>query len=250
MATLNNKLLWAVKFVAAIFNAPSTGYVFYGILDKTERSEWLVWFNTILAVLLIDLFFLWVLTVLEDESIDPIKRMPMAISAVLLSVAIVIIGVMDEGVLSYAPRIGLLALVFNDLVGWGTDYWAHYNSREQIEQRIRKSEVVARRRMNEKTLKAAIKESEADFQARHRSRILEQLGQSDSEHSEPEKVLAPEELPEHVFKADDGTYGWVSPVTGERTTKTSLGKPYNTMRGAQIAVSRHVKEHTENGKHR
>lgn len=248
---LNVWLLWSVKITAAIFNAPSTGYVFWGILEKTDRANWLVLFNTLLAVLLIDLFFLWVLTVLEDSTLDPLKRLPMAVSSIGLSVAIIAIGIKDEGILSYAPRIGLLALVFNDLVGWSTEFWAHYNSREQIEQRLRNRLVIQRRRMEVKTQNAAVTKLEPYFEERHVRKIMDQLGMEDtSERSETTTPQVHEEsikeLPEHVFVQDDGTVGWRSPITGQLFTETKAQNPY-TIRGAQIAASRHIKEHSKNG---
>jgi hypothetical protein len=243
MNTQNKMLLWAVKITAAIFNMPSTGYVFYEIFKDTPRGIELVYFNTFLAVLLIDVLFLWVLNVLEDERLDPFKRLPVALSAILLSIVIVWVGYKDEGALAFAPRIGLLVLVFNDLIAWLTDFLVHYNSREAQEQRIRNNEVLHKRKVKQKARKKAVNSEE--YTAWYVNKELEQISVESERSVEIPPIPVLEELPANIFKVGDG-YGWVDYDDVEHTM-TSLKKPY-TLKGASLALTRYENKVHENGK--
>ena len=183
----NKTVLWIVKIVAAIFNFPATAYVFFDILSATDRSPAFVYFNLIFAVLLIDVFFLWVLGVLEDSKEDPIKRMPAALSSILLVVAIIWIGVKDEGILAFAPRIGLVVLVFNDWILWSTDFFQLYFSRERIEKRIRDREVVHSRKIKSAARKQAMKNLKTEIIYSQEQSLIKQLSLFEEE-KEPVKT--------------------------------------------------------------
>jgi hypothetical protein len=240
-----NNMLWLVKGTITVFNIPATFFVFLNLFQHSERPEWLAYFNTFMAILAVDVVFLWVIGVLESP-IEPIKRLPAAITSILMVVLVVWIGIMDEGsLLAFAPRAGMLLLVFNDLVGWLTDYRQLYQSREFQERRIRDREVIERRKVDSQALKEVVHELKPKLKERHTKRILAQLGLEEVTERSVE-IPKEETLPEFVFKTDAG-FGWKSPINGEVFTQTTLGKPYS-MSGAQIAASRHVKEHNHNGK--
>lgn len=241
----NKRMLWIVKGIVTIFNLPATWFVFFELFEHTDRPEAVTYFNTFMAILAIDAVFLWVIGILESD-LTPIKRLPAAITSIMMAGLVVTIGIMDEGgILAFAPRAGMLLLVFNDIIAWITDWRLHYLSREVQEQRLRDQEVLHRREMNKKTLMAAIDDLEDQFQEKHRQRILDQLGLEEiSERSETPTVVESKELPEGVVQVGDN-YGWYKGQ--ELITETTLGKPY-TEKGAQLALSRHTKAST-NGKH-
>jgi hypothetical protein len=240
----NKTMLWIVKGVVTVFNIPATWFVFYAMFEHSDRPTWLAYFNTFMAVLAVDAVFLWVLDMLESKH-EPIKRLPAAITSVLMVILVVWIGVMDENsILAFAPRAGMILLVFNDIISWLTDYRIFYRSREHQEQKIRDSEVLYRRKVESQALKAAIDSKKEWFQERHTRRIMGQLKLEDEQQQPVPEHSA---LPEGVVEVDSG-YGWVSPKTGEVISTTSLGKNYTSVRGAQIALARHIKEKS-NGRH-
>lgn len=233
---------WIVKGVVTIFNFPATWFVFYDMFEHTGRPGWLAYFNTFMAVLAVDVIFLWIIGILEDEYRSPIKRLPAAITSIVLAILVVWIGVMDEGtILAFAPRMGLLLLVFNDLIAWLADYRAMYFSREFQEEKIRNEEVIARRKMNKKTRLSAMDKLEPVFENKHRQRILDQLNVKDTpvvkEPAIPTTLPEVIDLPENIFQLADGSFGWVDQQGNEIVT-TKTGKPYKTARGAQIALAR------------
>jgi len=229
-----NYWLWAVKIAAAVYNARASASVFYNILITSGLDKTWVVFDTILAVILIDVVFFWVLNELEDWTKNQLERYPVAITAVVLSVVTVLIGYQQEGFLAIAPRAGLLMLVFNDLLGWFMQKRAMYNSWEYQEQKLREEEKLARRKMNQKSFIRAMEALEDQFTEKHRQRILAQLNldHPPTEHSEPTEEV----LPEGIFKTDTGAYGWVN-SDGEEVVKTSQAKDY-TLRGAKLALAR------------
>lgn len=235
----NNRLLWGVKLIAAIFNAPATGYVFYNVFSSTSRSSFFVYFNVLCAVLLIDAFFLWVLYELEDDSIDPRDRIPEAIVAFALTVGVIVIGAIDEGMLAWIPRMGIVALVLRDELRWINSYVRVYRSREYQEQRIRDQEVVDRRKLMQKAKRDAWNQLETEFIQVQVQRERKQLGLVDLIEENYEQ-----DLPERIVKTDEG-YGWVD-FEGELTSETSTGNPY-TLTGAKLALARYTKKAKTNG---
>jgi hypothetical protein len=241
----NKHWLIAVKVVAAIFNFPATAFVFHDIFSQTGRSQELVLFNTLCAVLLIDVLFLWVLGVLEDSSLEPVKRIPVAFSSILLIIATIWIGFKDEGVLAFAPRIGLVILVFNDLILWGTDYWQTYYSREKIEQRIRDKEVIHSREIKAEASREALENLYEELVISQENRLIKQLGLNDpieETKQEPQnlELFAEDDLDKYVTKNGKG-FVWENPYTGEMNHKTATGK-YYTEKGAKLALRRVVKQ--------
>ena len=244
--TKNKTILWVVKGIAAIFNFPATAYVFFELLSDTNRPSWLVYFNTIFAVLLIDALFIWVLGVLEDSTIAPVQRIPVVFSSIALSIAVFAIGVIDEGILAFAPRIGIFLLVFNDLVLWVIDCfiaWGNYFTRDRIEQRIRDREVIARRKAKEQAIRTAYKRLKPEMADYHTNLLREGL-ELNSEHSEKpvntSKIFNKEDLDQYVKQNGKGFY-WIRPGTGEKFYETATGKHY-TERGAKLALIRDCKE--------
>lgn len=237
----NNQWLWGVKVTAALFQVPATWHVFMRLFEDTGRGVWEARITTLLAILLIDAFFLAVLYLLESDA-TPLEKLPWALAGVGLLAANLAIGYLDEGWLAWGPRIGFIGLVLTDLFAWATDIITQYFSRDQVEKRLRDKQVLHRRRLYMKAWKKAMKDLYPSLIDMHQQREIRALNLDEPvvkllEAGEPENDA---EVSEGVYYAN-GSYYWVSPYTNEVYYQTSTGKPY-TMRGAQQARTRHVNQ--------
>lgn len=241
----NNQWLWLVKIAAALFQVPATWHVFMRLFEDSGRGIWEARITTLLAILLIDAFFLAVLYLLESDA-TPLEKLPWALAGVGLLVANLAIGFLDEGWLAWGPRIGFIGLVLTDLFAWATDIVTQYFSRDQVEKRLRDKQVLHRRRLYMKAWKKAMKDLYPSLIEMHQQREVRALNLEPQieepvvrllESGQPEEGT---EVAEGVYYSPQGYY-WVSPVTNEVFYETSTGKPY-TLRGAQQARTRHINQ--------
>jgi hypothetical protein len=166
---------WAVKIAVALYQIPATWDVFYNILYDAGRRSYLLYMETILAIVLIDLLLLASLHLLETPASNPVIKLPLALVVTLLTIAIFGIGIADEGVLGFAPRMGLVGLVLTDVLNWLFEVYRYNNDRERIEQRIHNNSVVHRRKALAKAKHQAIEQSEPILIRLQTQRLLDEL---------------------------------------------------------------------------
>lgn len=138
---------WIVKIVTAVFQFPATWHVFKGVFNQAERDYRVVTISTFMSILLIDVLIILVLLVLEGSDLDPLKKIPWVLVGLGLLAAIIAVGYKDEGVLSWAPRLGFIGLVLVDVFDWFVEFLRWRSSRERLEQIDRDKMVKARREM-------------------------------------------------------------------------------------------------------
>lgn len=222
----NKKLLIAIKIVFSVFNIPATFYVFHDIFKQVRDNTLLVYFGAIMAILLIDLVFLWLLELLENAALDPKERIPAAVTSVCMALAILAIGYVDEGFLAIAPRISILVIVTHDLLAWYYHYRAAYSSREAKEQQLRDEQVLERRSMMRRAQSEAWQKLYPEFVELQIKRERSTLNIQTEETT----------LPEYIVEKEDG-YGWIHPKTKELVFETVTGNNY-TLAGAKNAYAR------------
>lgn len=231
----NKTLLYAIKAIFSAFNVPATYHVFHDIFADVRATEGLVKFNTICAIVLIDLVFLWLLDLLENSAIDPLQRLPAALSAVIMTGAILWIGFIDESILAVAPRVSIIMIVLYDLAALYGEYHRLYRTPDALLQasrdRYHAKEAIDALRAKNEALEGIYPEQVAYFTEVERRKLVsaERSASSDTHESA---------LAEGIYRTDKG-YAWKSPVTGEVFDETSSGKPY-TLTGAKQALTRHV----------
>jgi hypothetical protein len=246
---INNVFAW-LKLCAAVFNGAATFLVFYSIFSEGERGVFFSAFSAVLAVVLIDLFYIAALITMEDKSINLRERGIWGISATLLAIATLAIGIADEGILGIVPRIGFVLLVLQDDLAVYSEYAVLYHSRDAQEKRILNKQVLLRKNERAKAFERMIKSTEIQdaMEAKERERELDLLALKSTSFPEP-VVHTPtaesyvEEVEPHIMQLATGGYGWVDKF-GELNTTTALGKPYS-YQGAKAAYSHASK----NGKH-
>lgn len=262
----DNYLWWAVKIMAAVYQASATYRVFYNKLEDTGRESWERGLDSVLAILLIDLFFLAVLYFLESDDISVFNKFPLVLIGIGLAVAIIAIGITDEGTMAWGPRIGILGLIFTDVFKWSSEvgkmWWQRHTyrtSREFQEQCIRDSEVIARRKAKEKATKKAYEVLADEFlqtiieRERRNLRTIEDkidmVVVSPKQTDLPLVNIDPVELSEGVWDMGNGTFAW-NVDDGDLVTEGAFGKAYSTQQGAQRARSRVVnaQSRSKNGK--
>lgn len=247
-----NYWFWSLKLCAAVFNGMATYTVFHQVFKDADRGQELSIISALLAVILVDLFFICALVMLEDKQKSIQDRASWAVAAILLVIATIGIGFADEGYVSWVPRIGFIMLVGQDVLSWYFEWLSIYKSREAQERRIRDSQVIMRRETLRKAYKEVIhsKEMLEAFKQREREREYENLGFTAST-PEPQKQSTPlsepieqpnlldyaEQVEDNIIQLPSGGYGWIDPSSGEVNTATALGKPY-TLRGARAALTR------------
>lgn len=238
----NNRWLWAVKIVAAAFQIPATWHVFMRVFEESGRARGEAVFSTVMAILLIDCFFLAILYFLESTELSIREKLPWAIVGFLLVLATLAIGFKDEGVMAFAPRLGFIGLVMADLLSYGTEAWSSYFSREAVEQRIRNQQVLTRRRAMLKANRQALHALEEKFVEVQLQRELAMLNIKEPIEVSQPKLLAPaypQEIEEGIFQLAPDRFGWKNGGDTIYDT-TTTGKPYSQM-GARRARARAIK---------
>lgn len=235
----DNKWLWAVKIVAALFQIPATWNVFVKNFKAAGRPDLEAYITTFFAILLIDIFFLAVLYLLESDELDPIKKIPWALVGVGLLIATLLIGFADEGLFAWMPRVGFIGLVSADLFTWAADFIALMFDRDRIEKRVRDRQVVARRRIMQKAWKEAQKALYEDLVYLQYERERRSLGiapKGNTVSSDPEYQIVEDGI---IFLPATNSYGWEA-EDGQFYCRTVGGKNY-TLRGAKLARARRLK---------
>lgn len=235
----------SLKLCAAVFNGTATYLIFFSIFMLGGRGTLFAGVSAALAVILVDLFFIVALIMLEDKTVNIRERIVWGVSATLLAIATLAIGVADEGLLGLVPRAGFVLLVAQDVLSVYSDWELEYNSRPAKEQRIRDTQVILRAEEKAKAYRRVIQG--AEIKAAFEAKILEQeLKNLEVNKPTPfsEPVTQPiveqaeqyiQELEQGIVQTDDG-FGWVN-RDGELMTTTALGKPYS-YQGAKNALSR------------
>lgn len=241
----DNPILWVVKIAAALFQIPATFHVFSKILEEAGRGKAERYFTAFLAVILIDALIIVVMYFLESKELSPLDKLAWAFGGVSLLVAVFFIGFQDEGIMSFAPRIGVFLLVSIDLFAWVTEFSTFYFSREQIEKRLRNKQVLFRNKQDKKAWREARKimyPEIVELQMQREKTTLGLLKESTSV-SEPLPTLNIKENSEYIEEVEPGIYqvtgngyGWID-AYGELHTQTALGKSY-TLQGARSALKR------------
>lgn len=251
-----SKLWTYVKIFAAIYSASSTFRVFFTALDN-GRGKIEAGLDSILSVILIDLLFLSVLWFLESDELSLFDKFPLVLVGIGLVVAIIAIGFEEEGTLAFAPRIGLAGLIATDTLRWSAEVvrqvhtnYQHKHSREYIEQQIRNSEVIARKKAMELARKKAFDTLAPEFLQVILDRERKQLGLTEEPISTKQIDfinLTPqtEEVEDGVVRLNDGNFAWRN--GNELVTSGSLGRPYPTRIGASRARTRFLNQRNGNG---
>lgn len=268
---LGNNWLKAAKYITALVQVPATFAVFYAQLVATGHSPELAAFKAGCSVLLMDVMLLWLLYVLESPFHDPLKKLPYVLSVVALTIANVIIGIIDEGIFAIALRVGLLTLVMVDVSAWAVDLAVIYFSREAQEIRFRNRQVLRRKRLRERAWKRAMARLSDALETQQLQQEINLL-QLEIAHIPPRRHwwqrngAAPASIPakkayaapteqlendntvnvmdEGIIRTKNGNYAWISPYTNETFHETATGKPY-TERGAKAARTKHIKQNEE-----
>ena len=241
--------LRTAKYITAVLQIPATWAVFTRAFEQAGRSPELTIFNTLCAVLLMDVLLLYLLNTLEGTKVSTSNKLPYVIAILLLTAANLAIGYIDEGLLAFSPRVGLVTLVGIDVFVWVNDFRTLYFSRDVVEKRIRDNQVVARRKLKARMNMLArwrLLPMYLQQQLEIEKRLLvgsktESPTVPEAVPAKPVKIHSINTLPDGVVDLGHGKYGWENPFNGATHEKTAVGKPY-TMRGAQIARSRHITE--------
>lgn len=234
-----SNLLEVAKYVTAIVTVPATYHVFFDIFKAADRGIWLAGFTAVCSIILIDVLLLYFLYILEEDT-DPLKKWPDAIGAIALAIANIAVGIVDEGILAWVPRVGLITLVSRDVFRWALDYWSFYNSYEAVELRLRNKQKTIRRKVDHEEWKVAMQELRPDIRYKQLENEirLRQLDRTDDVYEDSSDDLV--EVGDNVFKRKGvREYLW-SKANGELIDTTATGKPYLTLRGAKQARTKYL----------
>lgn len=265
---IKSKIWTLAKGAGAAFNALATWDVFYSILSDSYGSI-IAAVGTILAIFLIDCIMLALMQMIEKPLMEHELyryRRPYADSLIVLCIGILLIGFKSEGLLAFAPRIGVLVLVYVDLrwfyavykdekiTLWESDY-EHRKRKAEREDQLKLSQQMRKIKHQEET--RALESKRELLREKYMRNFDEKLGLV--EKDEPveyaelpiHQVSTPilntsnghnhsNELAEYVYPTKKG-YGWECPHCGTRSEKTALGKPYKE-RGAKISFTNHLNQ--------
>lgn len=256
MNSVNSKVLWAgAKFASVAFNSISTWNVFHEALIQ-KNSSVIAFLGTFTAIVLIDVLTLAFLSFLDDEQREEnyTNRWAYAIGLIVLYLCIVLIGFKDEGILAFAPRVGLGILVFASVMRFSLD-WLHWRDETwdiRYEKKKHRTErydqyvfLTKQRRKKNKARKDALNklfpELVAEYLEQHRNQLLTFTGHPTPRIIESSSVVkehSSDDLIDLIIETEDG-YGWIDPDTGEEHYETATGKPYSES-GAKKALARKV----------
>jgi hypothetical protein len=265
---MTRKAAWwlATKIAGVVLTSIATYNVFHAAFDQSIRRDIFfiprstaVLLGVFVAFVLVDLLYVMLVTFLEEERTpdEPFTaRWGQVISLWILYAFIVAIGYADEGLIAFAPRIGLGILALNatlKYVGewsrWRDETWEdrfvrRRNRRAQDDYvKMLEYERKLRYQSSRKALsQLADHELIADYYARYANDLLDRHTLiSDSQPllaSSAGKAYAAEE---YVYY--DNGWVWEDPFTGEIHRYSQAGKPYSE-RGARRAFGRYVKKVT------
>lgn len=278
----------SVKLTSVAFNSISTYNVFFDALEKGVHRNVLflspqtvVITGVILAVILIDVLFIALVNFLEapkEEGELYRHRKPYAIGLLMLYVAIVLIGLQDEGLLALAPRVGLgiITLVswmrYSTLSRWELDQSWEDEFQKRRYRRERKDTLKlseAQRKIKHKQQLTALSNLQGELLDKYIGDFRRQLklGYEDDEDSviiyrkDPPLLVAgtaeledkirahfetePEPIEGNIYRYKD-TYYFYSPYTEQVFYLTAQGKPYKNLTGARRAYGKHASKYEQN----
>lgn len=278
----------SVKLTSVAFNSISTYNVFFDALEKGVHRNVLflspqtvVITGVILAVILIDVLFIALVNFLEapkEEGELYRHRKPYAIGLLMLYVAIVLIGLQDEGLLALAPRVGLgiITLVswmrYSTLSRWELDQSWEEEFQKRRYRRERKDTLKlseAQRKIKQKQQLTALSSLQDELLDKYMGDFRRQLklGWEDDEESviiykkDPPLLAAgtaeledeirrhfetePEPIEGNIYRYKD-TYYFYSPYTEQVFYLTAQGKPYKNLTGARRAYGKHASKYEQN----
>jgi len=278
----------SVKLTSVAFNSISTYNVFFDALEKGVHRNVLflspqtvVITGVILAVILIDVLFIALVNFLEapkEEGELYRHRKPYAIGLLMLYVAIVLIGLQDEGLLALAPRVGLgiITLVswmrYSTLSRWELDQSWEDEFQKRRYRRERKDTLKlseAQRKIKHKQQLTALSNLQGELLDKYIGDFRRQLklgceGDEDSviiyKKDPPllaagtaeleDKIRAhfetePEPIEGNIYRYKD-TYYFYSPYTEQVFYLTAQGKPYKNLTGARRAYGKHASKYEQN----
>jgi len=278
----------SVKLTSVAFNSISTYNVFFDALEKGVHRNVLflspqtvVITGVILAVILIDVLFIALVNFLEapkEEGELYRHRKPYAIGLLMLYVAIVLIGLQDEGLLALAPRVGLgiITLVswmrYSTLSRWELDQSWEEEFQKRRYRRERKDTLKlseAQRKIKHKQQLTALSNLQGELLDKYIGDFRRQLklGYEEDEDSviiykkDPpllaagtaeleDKIRAhfetePEPIEGNIYRYKD-TYYFYSPYTEQVFYLTAQGKPYKNLTGARRAYGKHASKYEQN----
>lgn len=278
----------SVKLTSVAFNSISTYNVFFDALEKGVHRNVLflspqtvVITGVILAVILIDVLFIALVNFLEapkEEGELYRHRKPYAIGLLMLYVAIVLIGLQDEGLLALAPRVGLgiITLVswmrYSTLSRWELDQSWEDEFQKRRYRRERKDTLKlseAQRKIKHKQQLTALSNLQGELLDKYIGDFRRQLklGYEEDEDSviiykkDPPLLAAgtaeledkirrhfetePEPIEGNIYRYKD-TYYFYSPYTEQVFYLTAQGKPYKNLTGARRAYGKHASKYEQN----
>jgi len=278
----------SVKLTSVAFNSISTYNVFFDALEKGVHRNVLflspqtvVITGVILAVILIDVLFIALVNFLEapkEEGELYRHRKPYAIGLLMLYVAIVLIGLQDEGLLALAPRVGLgiITLVswmrYSTLSRWELDQsWEDEFQKRRYRREMKDTLILseAQRKIKHKQQLTALSNLQGELLDKYIGDFRRQLklgceGDEDSviiyKKDPPllaagtaeleDKIRAhfetePEPIEGNIYRYKD-TYYFYSPYTEQVFYLTAQGKPYKNLTGARRAYGKHASKYEQN----
>lgn len=257
---MRNDYQWTlVKWISVIFNSISTWNVFYGVLQQ-NNSELVAVVGTISAIALIDILFVFLVSVLlspleENETYR--MRKPYAVGLVTLYVGILVIGLQDEGWLAIAPRVGLGIITLIALYAYWLHaryesdmYWQDEFERERYRQERKDAENLRKiqRKIKNKERQRALKLVKDEIREKYVSDYRRDLnlGSPQIIDVRPKALESGTSISESDYEAQDyiypisDGYGWRCPICGISQETTAAGEPLKE-RGAKIQFSKHIK---------
>jgi hypothetical protein len=244
--------------------------VFYATLSQSV-SAFFAFTGTLAAVILIDLLYLSLVGMLQAErSEDEVfeTRWAYAIGLIALYASIIAIGMLDEGIMAIAPRIGLGIITMIATLQFWFQWRKYQDDRWQERFEIKKARnerkdqqklLKKQRRVKNKQQFLALKEIQGElleeYKAKHRVQLLTLTGNKQDNYipdppvidmPKPARVTAASnghtkqlQLSEPLYKGidptEDGKYHWIC----EFCEKEGVT---DTESGARIAQSRHMNQ--------
>lgn len=260
---MNKQHWWIItKIASVVLTSIATYNVFHAAFKKSITSS--IFFiprNTAIllgvavAFVLVDLLFVMLVTFLE-EARRPGEvfsaRWGQVVSLWVLYLFIVAIGFVDEGIIAFAPRIGLGILALNATLtyisewrSWMDETWEdRFNKKRNRKAQLDHLDMTEyERAIKRDASKKALYEVQPELIDDYYNQYVATLLNRPTAISEPKLIIAGEIVPEsidqasYVYRDSSGRWVWEDPYTGELHTRTAIGNDY-TESGARRALGR------------
>ena len=261
-----NKQTWWIttKIAGVILTSIATYNVFHAAFEQsiTEPIFFIprstaIFLGVFVAFVLVDLLYVMLVTFLEAERSEGeafSARWGQVISLWVLYIFIVAIGFADEGIIAFAPRIGLGILALNATLKYISEWqkWRDETWEDRFNRaRHRRAEkdyigmLEYERKLKNKVARSALLDlSDRELKDEYYSQYADLLLNRPTSIPEGQYYIAGGDSPEskdmesYVYQEGSG-WVWEDPYTGEKHKTTATGKPYSES-GAKRALGRYL----------